>query len=685
MNSQKFISPLISSQFPQFYKEEGPNFIAFVKAYYEWMEQSDPEWIASTTFHSRSISDYRDIDNTTQDFIKYFKHKYISSLPDNIISDKRLLVKHILDLYRSKGTTEAYKLLFRIFFNEDIDIYIPYEHVFNSSAATWYLPRYIEVSDSPFLKLLPNKKITGSGGATAVVESFFVKNIKGKQVNVLYLSNILGDFQYGQQIYCEQLPEINEDNAPMIVGSLTTISIDNGGYGFNVGDELSVEGSGNEAVVVVSSVRNENGKVKFNLIDGGYGFSIDALVTVTGGNGSGAKFKVGDITDKQVYVLNTDYIKYANNLMMDIYTQGYKLGISASTGNFDPDEPVSASALSTHIHVQYLETGVGFSGIANGEMLSNTILNISGLTVYKSDDNLLYLTGSESDLTNANLMPNVILTSDTTSSIVSISSTYPLETITGAGVIDGDLTDGSNLYIYNDTPIGYFVPGSIITGQNGESAMIETVERLTYWDYFPARFEIDNLDSKLGDTLRWINKVIGKITFINGINPGSGYSSSPTVSVLEPLIADLAIEDGKGGYWGNNALVTAKAGSATGIVSSITILDAGFSYDTDENVTLVSQTSPVVVTGTTVVDVNGVNRGYWKDRKGFTSDLEYLIDSRYYQAYSYEIVSRKMFNTYESFVRDLIHPSGFALYGRYAITTEMVDQESEPVYFDLSR
>ena len=32
------ISPLVENMFPSFYREEGPNFVMFVKAYYEWLE-----------------------------------------------------------------------------------------------------------------------------------------------------------------------------------------------------------------------------------------------------------------------------------------------------------------------------------------------------------------------------------------------------------------------------------------------------------------------------------------------------------------------------------------------------------------------------------------------------------------------------------------------------------------------
>lgn len=40
MSIETKISPLIENMFPSFYREEGPNFIAFVKAYYEWLEEN---------------------------------------------------------------------------------------------------------------------------------------------------------------------------------------------------------------------------------------------------------------------------------------------------------------------------------------------------------------------------------------------------------------------------------------------------------------------------------------------------------------------------------------------------------------------------------------------------------------------------------------------------------------------
>ena len=374
MSIEKLVSPFIPQQFPAFYKEEGPNFIAFVKAYYEWLESTN-----QALYHSRSLLDYADIDTTEADFVKYFKNTYLYSLPESIISDKRLLVKHILDLYRSKGTPRAYELLFRMLFNEAIEIYIPGDFLLKPSDAEWVVPRYIEVSDSDYLEKLIGKRIYNSSrNATAVVESVNQKIINDRFMHVLYLSSIDGRFKYGERILSESVSEITLANAPVILGSLTAVAIENGGSGFNVGDIVDITGTGVNGKARIAGIRDENGKVQFSLINGGSGYSLNAVVTVAtslnlvisntvgtfsygdsltssntnangtvtfsngsfvqminfssnlsfyvgdaisngngatgtvlsviGGGGSGATFKVGGLVNKEIIYINTDYV-----------------------------------------------------------------------------------------------------------------------------------------------------------------------------------------------------------------------------------------------------------------------------------------------------------------------------------------------------------------------------------------
>jgi len=72
---EKKIAPLIEQQFPSFYRDEGANFVAFVKAYYEWMESSN-----NALYQAKRLTDYRDIDTTTDACIVYFKEKYLKNI-----------------------------------------------------------------------------------------------------------------------------------------------------------------------------------------------------------------------------------------------------------------------------------------------------------------------------------------------------------------------------------------------------------------------------------------------------------------------------------------------------------------------------------------------------------------------------------------------------------------------------
>src|SRR6056300_101397 len=111
MKNENFISALVRNQFPSFYEEEGKNFLSFMEAYYNFLEQE--RGIISQT---NTLLQNHNIDESLENFIEYFRKDIIPSIPDSIVANKRLLAKHIKDFYQSRGTLSAYKLLFRILF-----------------------------------------------------------------------------------------------------------------------------------------------------------------------------------------------------------------------------------------------------------------------------------------------------------------------------------------------------------------------------------------------------------------------------------------------------------------------------------------------------------------------------------------------------------------------------------------
>lgn len=734
MSIEKYISPFIANQFPSFYQEEGPNFIAFVKAYYEWMESS-----GAPLHEARSLFEYLDIDTTSDVFIKNFKKTLIESIPENVVVDKRLLMKHVLELYRAKGTKRAYALLFRMIYGEDIDLYIPGNYIFKPSDNTWKIPSYIETTSHPKLASLIGTKIRNNAGATAIVESVDKKIVNGRTVNILSITNLIDKFRVGDRIYQAISNDVTSTDGPFVTGSLNAIGVTNGGSDYNIGDILDIIGSGIEGKAKVASVINDfTGSINFLLVDGGSGFSTNAIVTVkqtlnlditdatgilsigqkltdattnangtivfansslirivdrsltlsfgdgnqvttdsgsatifrqTGGTGSGASFKVGGIRDKELVNLNTDVISNYYDVILDQTSNTLMISVSSVSGTFGVGETVNSTANSLMLEGVVISS----NNVANGESLSNTTLGISGLYVYRADVSHVYVTSStDSNLNNANIVAGTILVSNTSSSVLQLVTKPSKETITGNAVIAS--VTGSNLNISSVN--GYFVPSKTITSNSGATANISTVTRLTDWQFAKRPLTATNLDTILDSALTYQIFEIGTIDYLSSINPGSQYTSKVYIDVIEPAVAALNTTDVYGRTKGHNATIDSKIVGGNGIITAVEIINSGYGYIDNEILTLQSAINPTLVEGSTIVELPGRGEGRWLNRKSFTSDEMKLQDSLFYQDFSYQIVAEKMMSVYENVVRTLVHPTGIALYGRYRLNDELIDDES---------
>ena len=753
MTIEKYITPFIESQFPLFYQEEGPYFIEFVKAYYSWLESQ-----GEILNQSRSLMEYRDLDTTLDNFIIYFKNKYINSLPENVLADKKLLIKYILDLYRSKGSDQSYALLFKLLFNEDIELYVPGKNLFTLSDGEWTVPRYIEVTDNPNLvNLIGNKIYSSSTLSTAVVDNYFTKIVNNKFINVLVLNSIQGNFKFGEKILCETINEITTENAPVIIGSLSSVSITDGGLNYNVGDVLNIKNSGIGGLGRVVATTSKNGQVEFTLYDGGSGFSLDSIVNVTGEihnlisatntdpvrvetstphnlsnsdtlridyvlgmedlnvpsysyyanvvnstavdlysnyeltstvdgtgfgtyisntgylylntGGTGASFQIGSIVNKEIYRINTDNISDYFLEKMDSPVSGYNISYSSLTGTINSGDQIEMANVDVlSLDVEVLNASI----LANGEILSNTSLGIANLTVVNSDDTYIQLKGS--DITNANLQVGTILISDVSNTYIHVNNIFPIETINASAT--AFFVNSSVVSVNNQ--IGYFLFGEpLLDTVSGASATIDSVERLT--DYgFPAVAipDIENMDTYVGNALTIVDKEVGTIASLKNINSGEGYATDPVVTIIEPLIYELREIGSNGGYKGFNANVVAAAGYAEGIVTAIEVIDSGYGYQRDTEVSLTTANNQYAVKGISVVDLGGKSKGYWKNNKSFLSDTIYLQDSYYYQKFSYEILATRMLETYETYIKNLIHPSGMKLFGKFFIKSEFGNENS---------
>lgn len=305
------ISHLIEKQFPAVYREDGENFIAFVKAYYEWLEQSD-----QAVGKSRTLLDTRDIDATGDEFLDHFRKKYFVGLPKKISGNERFLQKHILDLYRSKGSEEGTKLLFRLLYNEDINIYIPSKDILKPSDGVWVQPQYFEVSNNPNNYLYQGQLVTGStSGSTAYIDNYKRVFIDERIIHVFYVTNVQGTFEVGEHLVCNA---VDITNAAYILGSPIELEVNFATPEQPVGDQFisdTTVGKNQIFGIVAESYDVTDGFINFVVKSGGTKYSAFANISVTTGSntmGTLAGFTGFTLSNTENFTYNTNIINHIN-------------------------------------------------------------------------------------------------------------------------------------------------------------------------------------------------------------------------------------------------------------------------------------------------------------------------------------------------------------------------------------
>lgn len=382
----KTVSQLVENQFPSFYKEDGPGFVAFVKAYYEFLETTDKY----TYKENRELFNSNDIDDTLNEFLVHFKEKYLADFPFVTATDKRFMIKHITDYYQSKGSKQSLELLMRLLYNEEVDLYIPSEDILKPSDSEWNTPIYIEVGKSPRTRGFVNKQITGSSsGATAFVEGIVTKRVDGKLIDVVYLSSVRGNFRRNERVTDDGIIK----DAPKIVGSLTTLTIELGGRNNVVGDIFDVVTTqGRQGKVRVDAIENNTGKVDFQIVESGYGYTNST---------SSATATTVYVSDAILYANNSnttlDFIKFEPVVQrletLNLYS-ATNVNSTAAVGNYLVGYSGANTFVANGYIVSIANTDSSWNIISANSSYSKVVVQVIGDTTFR-DQRRINLTNNE--------------------------------------------------------------------------------------------------------------------------------------------------------------------------------------------------------------------------------------------------------------------------------------------------
>jgi hypothetical protein len=626
-NKRVALKDLVASQTPEFIRAQYPTFVTFLEAYYEYLDNN-----------SVDLKKIRDIDQTLDEFIKYFKAELAHNYPVNSNTEtERYLLKHIRDQYLSKGSEASYKLLFRLLFSKDVYMDYPGKQMLRVSDGRWQqdVSLFVRVDTGNAFDLIgkivdiqTSRKIYRS----KAIEGYDYSGISVTKVtanieNVILFKDNIYEIFLNRNFYGEILPgdvvKYGSDFQGQILPTTAKIKIQNKGRNFKPGMVFQVSsGEGTPIwfkVLTIETYYDKDG----NAIEGGLK-TIDLI-----------RFGIGYSTDFSLTVLPTSAVSTKKKITRDSVSIQYSVipkTVAVITLN---------SGGSGYTQVPTVEIG----GVGGSGATAHAVIEDGVVTQIILDTN----------------------GRDYESAYVNITA-QPGDTGSGA---EAEATIG-NIYDYSyiDKTSGFTEGGYLNLGD--------------YWDVTESGRNA-TATATLGSGL-----MEGQVAGLNLTNGGTGYFySKPTVDICFPIDANgIPIEDGV------KATAEAIVDPDTGVITGLTMTNYGSGYITTPTVRIVGSYGYangayvgtinrqffVDAKDTTSADgallnvtLDAVARypGYYKTNDGFLDDAMYIQDSYYYQAFSYVIRIDQQLETYAAVVRTMLHPSGMALFGEYSINNKI--------------
>ena len=353
-------STIVDQQFPFFVRDDGPNLVAFLKAYYEWTEQAN-----NAIEVSKNLLNYQDIDNTYEKYLEYFHREIMDDIPRDVLANRNKLAKHIKDLYRSRGSQLSYQLLFRILYNEEIEFYYPGEDMLRVSDGRWVLENSIRLgppeSSSYSSDKFLNEKIIGlTSQATARVDKSVKQLSSGVVVDEFYLLDIDGTFEDNEEV---ALFDDRTVKATVFAtaGPLQSVTIQKGGAFHQTGDSVnfvSTSGSGANGVVLETTGTSA---AQWSIERKGSGYTLGSDITISHGSGLESSFTIATLSNTEVISVNSDTILPMANVVLGTAPRFVSLGANTTA--------VSANLATANVS-STLISGLQFSNTTFGSINS---------------------------------------------------------------------------------------------------------------------------------------------------------------------------------------------------------------------------------------------------------------------------------------------------------------------------
>lgn len=260
-------SIIAQRQLPEHIRENYPVFVEFIKAYYDFLQQSQ----------GQQLEQIRDIDTTLEEFIDRFKSELAKNFPIHLASDKAKVLKHLREFYLSRGSEDSFKFLFNVLFSKEAELFYPSTQILRVSDGKWKqdVSIFVDPIDgyaNPDVTDLIGKfiYITNNGGKT--FQTYIENAVKYSEdiIEVFIQRDYMNEIDVGSQI-----ATIDGTYKAIVLPCPNKLSVYKAGKGFKVGDIFSLKSQlGRGCVIKVTKVNAEGGIKNIKVIRFGLDYKV---------------------------------------------------------------------------------------------------------------------------------------------------------------------------------------------------------------------------------------------------------------------------------------------------------------------------------------------------------------------------------------------------------------------------
>lgn len=262
-------STRIETLIPQQLINDSAALVEFLKEYYKFLSQSEqPSNVINYIIQNK------DLDNAVEKYISIIQKELNYGMVSNLEANKINLYKNIEQFYDVKGSLDSFKLLFRLLYNSNIEIFLPKEQILIASGGDWNQETALfseTLSGDVFTLVNSQIYVTNTNGSKIKVEVERVRFVKDNIYEIIINQNYIGTINKSATI-------TTDSYSGELVNSIGAFTIIQRGRNFKIGQILEVNDGINDnskSLIKITNVDNNGGIINFEFLRFGIDYEND--------------------------------------------------------------------------------------------------------------------------------------------------------------------------------------------------------------------------------------------------------------------------------------------------------------------------------------------------------------------------------------------------------------------------